>query len=204
MRLTPMQVDAMQEVINIGAGRAAAALSELIGACIELSVPSIQFLDPETLTKGESPAGRSSQVAIFQDFEGTINGRAVLALPKEDGVLLAKLLGGEDCRSDDADLELGSILTEVGNIVLNGVLGSLANMMQGVFEYTVPECNLAASLSGLLRASPFSDEQVRSVLVADARFSVAEQAIAGELLIAFELGAIGTVMDSLNTTVSDA
>ena len=64
MQLSSSQLDALAEVVNIGVGRAAASLSELLGTRIELSVPQIQIK-----SKLESTA---SELAILQNFDGSV------------------------------------------------------------------------------------------------------------------------------------
>jgi len=42
--LTEIELDALTEVFNVGAGRAAQSLSEIVGDGVRLSVPSIEIL----------------------------------------------------------------------------------------------------------------------------------------------------------------
>ena len=40
--LSELHIDALAEVFNVGAGRAAASLSEIVGDEVKLSVPSVE------------------------------------------------------------------------------------------------------------------------------------------------------------------
>lgn len=46
LELTAMQIDALTEIVNIGVGRAASSLSDIIGAHILLKVPDVNIFPP--------------------------------------------------------------------------------------------------------------------------------------------------------------
>ena len=47
--LTTMQLDVLQEVVNIGAGNAATALSELLNEKVDMSVPAVNIVPFDTI-----------------------------------------------------------------------------------------------------------------------------------------------------------
>ena len=200
MRLDPYQEDALAELINIGIGRAAATLSELMGTRIELMVPSVALYEFDDWLSWS--VARLSGMAIVQDFEGPCSGRAVLVLPRDSGLRMAQILGGVEDGSDELDLELSGILVEVGNIMINGVLGSLANATGSRLSYGLPEFYGEPELAFL--STPEVGAGARGLLVADAHFHVREFAVRGSLLIAFERGGIEVLMQALCATGSDA
>jgi chemotaxis protein CheC len=197
MRLTADQEDAFKELINVGVGRAAAALSDLIGMRIELEVPRLALCRPDEMA-ALLPAGTdASGLLIAQEFRGEWSGQAALLFPRECGLHLARLLADVDGPTDELDLELSGILTEVGNIVLNGVLGSLANALDTPMEYSVPHlCGERSAGAYLGRATSRRGERPY-LLVADARFQVEERAISGSLLLVLELNALRAVLACL-------
>ncbi|SIO56700.1 chemotaxis protein CheC [Singulisphaera sp. GP187] len=200
MRLDPYQEDALREVINIGIGRAAATLSELMGTRIELSIPSIAVYEFDDWL-GQGGAGGMG-VAVVQDFEGPCSGRAVLVLPLDSGLRMAQILGGVEDGSDELDLELSGILAEVGNIMINAVLGSLANATGARLSYGLPEFYSEPELAFL--STPVAGEGVRGILIADTHFHVRQFAVRGSLLIAFERGGIEVLVQALCATESDS
>lgn len=197
MQLNDDQIDALTEVINIGAGRAASSLSELIGERIVLSVPSIVASNSESLSNHVEHGTEDIDIAITQDFEGTVSGRALLAFPRSSGIKLGKILGGVDDSIDELDFDLSGILEEVGNIVLNGVLGSLSNLLATHLTYRVPQLSSDSSVPELVdRYSTGGQETEKQVLLADARFEVASRRISGSLVLAFSLGSIEEILKS--------
>lgn len=186
-------LDAIGEVVNIGVGRAAASLSELIGTRIELTVPVVRVID---LTVADQCA--ETGMSIMQSFDGEVAGDALLVFPESSGKKLAALLGGYEESAEISELELSGILSEVGNIVLNGVLGSLANALETNLTYTVPEFYVQETITRFLRTRVTdSGDQTESVLHADAQFNVECEDIHGSVMIAFHLGSFECLLERL-------
>jgi len=198
MKLNDDQKDALTESINIGVGRAAGSLGQLVGERIELAVPRIRTC---TFTELSEYLGSQQEVLdtlVTQDFFGIANGRSLLGFSKASGVKLAQILGAGDGTLDELDLDYCSLLEEIGNIVLNAVLGSLANLMQTNLTYAVPELYTETPLEDVLtRRMPSVKNEQGLVLLADAHFGVARREIHGSLVIAFEMNDIETVLDSI-------
>ncbi len=202
MNYTSDEMDALTEVVNIGVGRAAAALSDLIGDRIVLSVPRVTFSTLNQIRKEAAEPHVDLDTSVIQDFEGPTSGRAVLAFPQSSALKLGQILADLDETPEELDFDLQDVLNEVGNIVLNGVLGSLSNLLHDNLQYTVPTLSQETSLAQLVKAQ-LSDEpgecsdDNRPVLVADAHFNVATRNISGSLLLLFDEGGIKAITDSL-------
>ena len=147
---TSDHLDALTEVVNIGVGRAAAALSELLGSRIDLTVPTVSLLKFSELSEEVSS---KLDTSIIQDFVGPTSGRAILAFPDASALKLGQILADLDDIPPELDFDLQDVLNEVGNIVLNGVLGSLSNIVKGSLQYTVPVLATETSLIPTCRAT---------------------------------------------------
>ncbi len=194
MWLNVDQEDAIREIISIGIGRAAATLSELLGTRIELAVPrvTLRVFDPADIPSAYSLD--RPDVVIIQDFQGGISGRSALSLPYTSALRLAQLLGEVAEPVDELDLEMSGILTEVGNIMLNSVLGAIANIIHTHLVYSVPHFYSARPVNLLLSQGP----QTRgALLTADADFSVRHDSIHGSLLVATEMCGIEAILDAV-------
>lgn len=188
MNLSSVEIDALAEVVNIGVGRAASSLSDLLGTRIELKVPQIQLLDSES----QQAIGMS----IAQRFDGQVSGKALLVFPPTSGHQLAVLLGGYDKGEEIPEMELSGILSEVGNIVLNGVLGSMANLLEAHLDYSVPDFFVDRSVSQLVGDNSQSAKP-SSVLIADTEFNVLSEDIQGSVVLAFEIGSLESLVEFL-------
>lgn len=205
MALSADEQDAIQELVNIGIGRAAATLSELIGTRIELSVPTVRLsclLSQSQVRERLRAVASLPALAIAQDFAGPCSGRAALVLPVQSAVRLARLLGGDAnataSEADELDLELSGILTEVGNIMLNGLLGALANMLGVWLTYDVPQCHSDPVLA-LAPGAKF--DTMTGLMVADAQFRVRQCQILGALMVVFEHGSLESVIEALSPSL---
>ncbi|MEM8944382.1 MAG: chemotaxis protein CheC [Planctomycetota bacterium] len=193
MKLSEGDIDALGEIVNIGVGRAACSLSELIGTRIDLRVPVVRTVDCQ-LADQQTEAGMS----IMQSFEGEVSGNALLVFPTESGKKLAGLLAGYNSSEEIPELEISGILSEVGNIVLNGVLGSLANVIESDLTYTVPDFYVQETITSLMnKRNDQSADTTSSILIADTEFCVESQDIRGSVVVAFHLGSFVSLLERL-------
>ena len=139
MSWSEIHIDALAEMMNLGVGHAAALLSEMISDEIELSVPSVTFMGEEDLKKliaGEMPGGA---VSIRQTFSGDMSGAASLFFLEESSAPLVRMLLDDSLTVEDV-LELeAEALSELGNIIINGCLGTVANQLGTTLAIDLPE-----------------------------------------------------------------
>jgi len=193
MQLSEDDIDALGEIINIGVGRAASSLSGLIGTRIDLRVPVVQTVDSAT-----ADLRTDTGMSIMQSFNGEVSGNALLVFPTTSGQKLAALLGGYEESAEIPELEISGVLSEVGNIVLNGVLGSLANAIETDLTYTVPDFYVQETVTSLMkRRNDQSADEIDLVLLADTQFCVESQDIRGSVVVAFHLGSFESLLDHL-------
>ena len=137
--LTELQLDALTEMVNIGVNRAAGSLREMVGEQVHLSVPKVSLVGRDdaiaTLAQSES----ASLVGVHQIFEGDVTGRALLIFPDTKSLELVRAVaGGELSLEEIIELE-HEALAEIGNIILNGCLATMANMLQRNLKMSLPE-----------------------------------------------------------------
>ena len=71
--LNELQLDVVKEIGNIGAGNACTALSVLLGAVVDMSVPNVQVLDFDSTSQylgGGSNQILGIQIDVTDDLEG--------------------------------------------------------------------------------------------------------------------------------------
>ena len=130
--VTPQQMDALREVVNIGAGHAATNLSALTGLTVMISVPRIQWArspDPASDLPGDGPL-----VVVSVPITGvteTGGERAALILAEDTALRMVALMLRRDPSQHTGIGRLEeSALMEMGNIVCAayvGVLGTFLN-----------------------------------------------------------------------------
>lgn len=127
--LKALQLDALREVANIGAGHAATALSQMIGGTIMISVPTINVSRLEEVPPQVS-APEEPVAAVLMHMLGDLTGRTLLVFPKSTAVRLAELMLR---RPAGSSLELGemeqSAIKEAGNILSSAYMNALSDFM---------------------------------------------------------------------------
>ena len=192
MSLTSLQLDILQELINIGVGRAAGMLNQLVNTHIQLQVPVLQVLTPNQLAALYATRPNSVFSAVQLSFTGEFTGISALIFPPESAAKLVHVvLGNEALPGHDDSLRTGT-LQEVGNIVLNGVMGSIANILREPLRYSPPDYVEADIASIIGRGNGM-------ILVASTQFSMKDHLIDGEVLIIFSLSSFDSLLAAIDT-----
>lgn len=180
MNPSPNQLDALREMINIGVGRGAGVLNTLLQAHITLKIPAIQTVTPSELPKLLHLAD-DRLCLVNMAFSGPLEGEAILAFPCNNaGKLVGVLTGQKDLPRAIDTLEAGTV-SEVGNIVLNGVMGTVGNILGLCLNYQVP--TFRQGDLGMLQSSG-CEGGYRAVL-ASAQFRVEQLEMEGSLILRF-------------------
>ena len=125
--LTELQQDAMAELLNIGMGRAASVLSEMVGEEVLLSVPFVDLMSRREAAGLLMEKACDRIVAVLQKFSGLCWGDTMLVFPEEKSLELVRCLFKD---TDTTPLEIMTemeqeALMEIGNIILNSCIGSI-------------------------------------------------------------------------------
>lgn len=191
--LTEEHEDALTELVNIGIGRAAYTLSEMVDSRVGLRVPKVCFVQREGIQRlSDIGTNEDSLSVVLQPFSGGITGAAVLVIPRLSARRLVAVLTDTPSESSEIDVEREGVLTEVGNIVINSVLGSLGNMTSLNVAFGLPRYEESAP-PPLVKLAAAGALVMISVL-----FEIQSHAIEGELAVMFELPSLGGVWARLD------
>ena len=185
MQLTLDQKDALQELLNIGVGRAAGSLNQMLEKPIKLHIPHIEFGQLLELQHQIDQTGNDMLSSVQLPFQGSFVGSVALMFPTESTPKLVSALTGEEDASNEFDSLKEATLTEIGNIVLNGVMGSLGNILTQPLIYSVP-MYYENTIKGLLGDS--AKESSAYFLWAQTHFTVEEFDLSGDILLMFQVG----------------
>ena len=147
--LSEIQHDALVEIFNISIGRAAAAMSNIVNQEITLATPSFRFMTvreaAEELGSGEGKGEGSRICGVTQTYKGTFDAEAILMFPEEKSLEIVRMMVGESFPLNAlSDLEQDA-MSEIGNIILNACIGTIANIVGGKFTSTLPTFRLGTS-----------------------------------------------------------
>ncbi len=88
IEFSELQKDAVIELINMGIGRAADALAQMINEEVQLSVPNVEFINYSELSAHLSSIDDNEPSVISQQFNGDFSGNALLLFPESSGMSL--------------------------------------------------------------------------------------------------------------------
>lgn len=175
--LTDFEKDKLTEVVSIGAGNAATALSKMINKSVKLSVPEV-FL--QAWEKIPQSVGDSQEVVstVLLQVRGDIPAVILLIIPKDSAINLSAILTGKN----EID---PSVLGEVGNILSGSALTALATFLKMKMMESVPEVvtdMLGSILISVLAEMGHTGDQL---LVFKSSLFVEKENINGHLIFIF-------------------
>ncbi len=203
MIVSDEQIDALAEITNIGIGRAASCMNDLLGAHVELTVPKVSVVPAAELATEIHSYGKGQVSTVNLGFHGSFSGTSSLLFSTESASTLINHLVGEAAESEDMDEVRSGTLAEVGNMVLNGFTGSICNLIAGTVEYDVPR--YAEGPLNTLFEQPGSqgdDPAEHVVIIAHATFLVQQSRIEGEILLLLEVGSLGLLLQGIEAASS--
>ncbi len=194
--ISPQHADAFMEMFNIGVGKAADSLSKLIYDTVKLSVPHLEILRPAELADYITKNFTDEVACVRQNFEGAAAGRAYLLLSAGSGANLVNSLVQQDFEREKeltpADRE---ILVEIGNILINAVVGTLANTLGVDFSFGQATCNVMPRDSVYGHLELLESE---IVLYVETLFVVPGRQIGGNLAILLGSSGIGSIINGID------
>ncbi len=185
--LTELQHDALAEIFNISIGRAAAAMGKIVHNEISLMVPRFEFLNVRDVAKTLGEFGDKRISSVSQKFNGPFSTEAILMFPEEKSLEIVRMmLGGDYPLSELSDLEQEA-MSEVGNIILNACIGTIANISGQKFSSSLPEFRIGKSQNILCDNTPCDEDMVLFIHI---NFIITRQSIHGYLAFLMNLPSI--------------
>ena len=188
--VTPKQMDAIREVVNIGAGHAATNLSALTGLTVMISVPRIQWAGSASAA---GLPGSGDLVVISVPITGVseLGGeRAALILATETALRMVALMLRRD---PSRHVEVGelerSALMEMGNIVCAAYVGVLGTFLGKGVMIGTPEM--------LLGPREELGEQAAHGLVIETDFTFLDTTFEGVFVLSHSDVSFGSLLTAL-------
>ena len=190
--LSELERDALTEIVNIGVSRAAASLRKMVDAEVLLSVPSLDIITQHAAAVLIGQREVDELVAVRQSFSGAFSGRALLIFPQGQSLELVRAVAGGDMSAEDlVEMEVEA-LAETGNVILNGCLASMANMLQRSLDMSIPEVMRGSGAELFVPAEAAAGvDPVVLVLYID--FTVREHDIRGYIAMLMDLPSLSAL-----------
>ncbi|MEN6460474.1 MAG: chemotaxis protein CheC [Syntrophomonas sp.] len=200
--LSGLQIDALREISNIGAGNAATALAQMVNAKIDMNVPMVKILPFSEIPEMIGGADRHV-VGIYLTVSGSAPVSILFILPVESAHILVNMLMGQAAGNDEFgefdDMEISAMM-EVGNIISASYLNALSMFTQIMFVPSVPA--LGVDMAGaILNAILAQFGQIAdNVLVLETSFKKDEQDVVGNFFLLPEPDSLNKLLSALGVS----
>ncbi len=198
MNLSSLQLDALREVGNVGAGNAATALSQIINRKIDMTVPQVAIMP-----LGDVPdvvGGPEIMVAgVYLRVFGPAPSSILFLLPRESAfTLVDMLMGRERGSTDHLDQMDESALLEIGNILAGAYLNALSFFTMFTLLPSIPA--LAMDMAGAILSVILSQlgQMGDHALVIETEFSTeGDGGVKGHFFLIPDPGSLGTILSAI-------
>jgi chemotaxis protein CheC len=196
--LKTLQLDALKEVANIGAGHAATALSQLTNRKIMISVPRINVARLEEVP---DLLGNPQEVvaAVLMHMLGDLTGRTLLLFPELVGRRLCDmLLRRAQGSTVGFDAIEQSCLKEAGNILSGAYMNALSEFMGMLLLPSVP--SLVVDLSAAVLTTTYLNfgHDRDFVFCVETTFQIdSEEGLRGHFLLLPDLASLKAIFDAI-------
>jgi chemotaxis protein CheC len=196
-KLSSLQLDALREIGNVGAGNAATALSQVINRKIDMSVPKVSILP-----LGEVPevvGGPDVMVAgVYLRVFGPAPGSILFLLPRDSAFYLVDMVMG---RSEGNTVSLNSMdesaLMEIGNILAGAYLNALSHFTELTMLQSIPA--LAIDMAGAILSIILAQlgQLGDYALVIETEFTTEKEGVNGHFFLIPDPGSLQTILSAI-------
>ena len=192
--LTPIQMDALREIGNVGAGNSATALSQIINKRIDMNVPKVAMVPLEAVP--DLVGGPDAiVVGVFLRVYGKAPSNILFLLPQSSAFYLVDtLMGKQHGETKTLDFMDESALMEIGNILAGAYLNAFFSFTQISMLPSIPA--LAMDMAGailnvvLVQLGQMGDQ----ALVIETEFLAEDDGISGHFFLVPDPGSLSTIM----------
>lgn len=184
--LDELHQDMLTELFNLGMGNAANALSEMVNEEVLLSIPEVLFMDKAELTKVLEKDSGGHISGVSQQFHGMILGQALLTFPTPKSLELVRLLLQDSVPLENLTEFEEEALTEVGNIIINAGLSSLADIFEDEITSDLPVFS-SGSCNEVIEHADKNITTQQTVLHLQVDFTIENQNIQGYVVYLFDV-----------------
>lgn len=195
--LSPVAIDCLKEIGNIGSGSAACSLSEMLGKPVVMRVPDVIVMDYQEVI--DHMGGPEKVITgILVRLEGDISGMIMFLL--EDSfakVVLSTFMNVQDVSVIKLDETQLSAISEMGNIMAGSYLLALSQLTGLTIDMSVP--SMTVDMLGAIMSVPIIEfsEVGDKVLFIDDGFVIDGVDIKSNIILIPEMASLATLMEKL-------
>ena len=195
-----LMFDILAEMFNIGIGKSASLLSEIINKKILLDISRFNIffdcdLNEKNIEKFLSKVTDGTLMVSSIEFEKKITGEANLIFPMDKMRAFINLCLNQEsvvCENEnnftDVDID---IIKEIGNIVLNALIGEISNFLNVSLNYSLPKVRFFCKDFFKLKIENKKDSCIILLYVT---FIIDETEIQGAIIVNLNLNSLKELM----------
>jgi chemotaxis protein CheC len=196
--LKELQLDALREVANIGAGHAATALSQMTNRTIMIAVPEVNIRPLEEVADLVGPP-ETVIAAVMMHMMGDLTGRTLVLFPDGSARTLCDILLR---RAPGTTQEFGAMeqsgIKEAGNILASAYLNALSDFMGMMLVPSVPSLVVDLSAAVLTTAYLSFGHERDFVFCVDTSFRVeGTEPLRGHFLLLPDMPSLRAIFDAI-------
>jgi chemotaxis protein CheC len=201
--LSELENDALIEIFNIGVGQAAASMSAIVNEAVRMSVPSISFIHRAEAARllGARGAEQERICGVSQHYAGAFETEAILMFPEDKSLEIVRLMVGEAVPVKELTEMEQEAMCEIGNIILNSCVGTLANIFQHELQGSLPQYHVGTSDEILIATGSQSDTVV---LMLHIDFLLEKHQILGYVAFVLDITALHDLKEQINLYIARA
>ncbi|MDM8551696.1 chemotaxis protein CheC [Desulfobacterales bacterium HSG2] len=196
-------LDIITEVINIGVGEAADALSKLVNTRVIIRTPDVRIMDAEAVHEYIRKEAASLSVYISQNFKEMIKGKTVLFYTKECAISLLNAIYGETLMTSSLTESGIATLNEIGNIIMVTCMSEISNLIEARISFELPEVTIEISESYFQNLLKDLGELDKAIVV-KSEMCIKEDDIQGYLFVLLSFEDFNLVIEKLRSKMLDA
>ena len=195
--MNALELDILKEIGSIGGGNAATALSSMLSAKVNMTLPRAEILEfNEAIEKMGDP--ESVVAAIFVEMSGEIEGIMLFILPQEfSDDILFRMLGKTRVELLELEEIDTSVLTEIGNIVISSYVTALSSLTNVEVELSVPQ--FTVNMLGGILSVPIAmmGQHSDRIMMVTGDFKVDENSLHSSMLLLPDVKSLNILMKKL-------
>ena len=199
-KFSDMQIDVLKEIGNIGSGNACTALAMLLNTFVDMSVPSIRFLDFESV-KEFLGGGASEVLGIRIGVKEDLTGMMFHIVKKQFAERIINTFYPKEINSlselNDMDL---SVLSEMGNITSGAYANALASLSNMKVDIMTPEYHVNTVEEILQIPLKEYAEVGDKILVVDEQFIMGDEKLTSHMLLILDGPSLQKLFERLGIT----
>lgn len=200
--------DILKELFNISVGKSASILSEIINKKILLNVPNLEIynLNDKKIDIDNSfpKAMKGTMMVSSISFQEELKGKASLIFPADKMRAFINLCLNEDKEHESSDMDFTDIdfdvIKEIGNIILNSIIGEIGNYLNIKLSYTLPEVRVFNKID--FKRSIESKDYIH-ILMIYITFKIDDSEIAGAIIINLTLSSLNDLLNKVGMIEDD-